>query len=115
MSIRWLDIEKSTRSDTAPIENANDGTLSVNGRAARATVAGMYAVVSHEWETGDVVPLDLPMLSTYYDVHPHLHTNRYSLALSGGPIIHCIEGHDQNGAEIFDCRLTPAAGKISKE
>jgi hypothetical protein len=95
----------------------SDAAISVNGKPEQqALVAGEYAVVNRRWRAGDKVEIDFPMPPLFYEAHPHIDATRCSLAIVRGPMIYCIEGHDQPaGVDLFDCMAAPGAGKPQVE
>jgi DUF1680 family protein len=75
------------------IVTLNNGPLAVND------VEG-YIDIDHEWHTGDIVELELPMLIRRVISHPNIVDNVGKVALERGPIVYAAEGIDNNGQAL---------------
>lgn len=54
-----------------------------------------YLSVKRNWKKGDVVELRLPMRPTFCEAHPEVDSAGNSLSIRRGPIVYCLEQHDQ--------------------
>ena len=85
-----------------------NASVSINSRKREeALPPGTPAVLRREWRAGDTVVLELPMEPVIYEAHPYIDSTRSSAAIARGPLVYCIEGHDQP-AGVLDCRVDPA-------
>ncbi len=75
------------------IVTLNNEPLSVND------VEG-YIDIDHEWHSGDIVELELPMLIRRVISHPNIVDNVGKVALERGPIVYAAEGIDNNGQAL---------------
>ena len=90
-------------------------TISVNGQPLTIPVApGRYVAVRRAWQAGDRVRLELAMTPMLMASHPRLVENRGSVALQRGPIVYCLEAHDNPGFSVLDVMLDPE-GEIVAE
>jgi DUF1680 family protein len=85
---------------------------------ARLTVAGEeidatpdsagYARIRRNWEGTTAVTLLLPMPARIIAANPRVDAIRGSVALAKGPVIYCLEQHDQEpGVVLEDLRIDP--------
>ena len=84
-------------------------TVSVNGEAIDATERlGGYLVLERNWRAGDFVQLDLAMLPGLIQPNPRVDAIRGCLAIQRGPLVYCLEAHDQVGrANLWDVAIDP--------
>jgi DUF1680 family protein len=71
-------------------------SISVNGEKVDANVAGGYAVIDREWESGDKIEIELPMTPQRVRASDKIAATRGRVALRIGPLIYNIESVDQN-------------------
>ena len=85
-------------------------SLTVAGDAvAAAPGADGYVRVRHAWRPGTEVRLTLPMPPRVLVAHPRVDAVRGCVAWARGPVVYCIEQHDQPaGVALEDIRV-PAA------
>lgn len=67
--------------------------------------AGRYLTLSHEWRSGDVVTLELPMPTRLIECHPHVSDNANRVAVTRGPIVYCAEQVDNRSADLRDVAI----------
>ena len=86
-------------------------SLQVNGQAVeRPAPGGTYAAVERDWQVGDVVELDLPMVPRLTAPNPRIDAIRGSLAIERGPLVYCLEQVDQDSnLNLLDVRIAPEA------
>lgn len=90
-------------------------TLEVNGEPlATGLNPGSYAEVRREWRPGDTVRLNLPMPVRRVECHPYVEENAGRVALMRGPLLYCVEGADNLGADLRDL-LLPSSGDLREE
>jgi uncharacterized protein len=69
----------------------------VNGESVdTATAERGYLAIQREWQSGDVVQLDLPMPVERIYAHPAVRADIGRVALRRGPIVYCLEQMDQS-------------------
>ena len=83
--------------------------LAVNGDAVAAVAERGYVRISRTWAPGDQVSLDLPMAPERVFAHPDIRQDVGRVALRRGPLVYCIEQHDQT-APVHRLRLRRDAG-----
>ena len=84
-------------------------TLAVAGDIMKG-IPGTYSRVTRRWKAGDVVDLVLPMNPVFHEAHPYVEAARGSVALSRGPLVYCLEQHDQDkNVPVLDAAVDPAA------
>ncbi|MCS7273150.1 MAG: glycoside hydrolase family 127 protein [Fimbriimonadales bacterium] len=69
--------------------------LRVNGAPVAIQRERGYAVVKRNWAPGDIVELRLPMPPVLMEAHPRVEADRWQVAIQRGPIVYCLEEHDQ--------------------
>ncbi|MFR9595926.1 MAG: beta-L-arabinofuranosidase domain-containing protein [Rikenellaceae bacterium] len=86
-------------------EWAQGASLKVNGEVVE-TSASSFASVSRKWRKGDKVELVLPMTPQLIEADPRVEQLRNQVAVSCGPLVYCLEGHDlPEGVAIEDVIL----------
>ncbi len=81
--------------------------LTLNGAAISPQVSkNGYLNVTHRWQPGDVLQLELAMEPTFLAPHPRIDALRGCVALQRGPLIYCFESHDQpEGMDLDDVQV----------
>ena len=54
-------------------------------------------MVRHQWQSGDVVELTMPMPVERIEANPHVQADRGRVAIQRGPIVYCFEAVDNGG------------------
>jgi len=73
----------------------DEPALAVCGqRVSKLEILRGYAVVERQWQSGDVVELDLPMKIQRIEAHPQVKSNLGRVAIQRGPIVYCFEAAD---------------------
>lgn len=78
-----------------------DISLKVNGQTIKPEMQNGFARIDRLWKKGDSIELSLPMPVRRVISHPKIVTNKGKVALQRGPIVYCLEGHDNNG-QVLD-------------
>jgi hypothetical protein len=58
-----------------------------------------YLNISRKWMVGDKIELELPMPVRFLECHPFVQENSGRIAISRGPLLYCIEEHDNTGMD----------------
>jgi len=94
---------------------ANGATVTINGQPVGVTApSGRYLALRRIWRPGDRVRLLLPMRPTVMASHPRVAENRCSVAIQRGPVVYCLEAHDNPGFSVLEAMLD-ADGEIVAE
>mgnify|MGYP003574995594 FL=1 len=81
----------------------------VNGMDANPSFQKGYMIIERPWETGDVVEVDFAMLPLFVEADPRVDSVRGCVAIQRGPIVYCLEEHDQpQGANLMDVNIDPS-------
>jgi DUF1680 family protein len=83
--------------------------LSIDGAPAEQTAAaGGYLALTRAWRVGSTIVLDLDIQPELIAPNPRIDAVRGCLAIRRGPLVYCLEGHDQPaGANLLDIRIDP--------
>jgi DUF1680 family protein len=79
-------------------------SLSVNGQATPFAIGNGYARIRRQWQKGDVVKLELPLIVRRVLAHERVKENAGKAAIQRGPVVYAIEGVD-NGGKASNVRL----------
>jgi uncharacterized protein len=80
--------------------------IKVNGQEVNISSQNGYIAVERSWETGDRVELDFAMPAFLVEADPRLDSVRGCVAIQRGPIVYCLEAHDQpQGVDLLDVRI----------
>ena len=84
-------------------------TVSVNGEALDSPeITAGYAIVERTWRAGDVVLLELNMVPQLIEPNPRIDAVRGCLAIQRGPLVYCLESHDQMAeVNLLDVAIDP--------
>jgi uncharacterized protein len=74
--------------------------VTVNGRSVDTTRDAGFVRITHAWQTGDEVVLQLPMLVRRVIAHEAVEGNRGRVAVERGPVVYCAEGIDNGGTAL---------------
>ncbi|MHC4402687.1 MAG: glycoside hydrolase family 127 protein [Planctomycetota bacterium] len=81
---------------------------SVNGQPVGASASPGYLTVDRAWEDGDSVVLRLPMPGRTVPGDPRVKDQLGRLAVMRGPLVYCLESHDNPHADL-DAIVVPEA------
>lgn len=76
----------------------------LNSNDVEVNIDKGYLTVSHIWEKGDEIILNLPMEIQLVTSHEKVQDNQNRLAIERGPIVYCVEGIDNKGG-VFNFLL----------
>jgi DUF1680 family protein len=83
--------------------------VKVNGQTATPDIRKGYMIIERVWKAGDEVDVDFSMPPFFVEPHPRIDAIRHSVALQRGPIIYCLEAHDQENVNLLDVRVDPSS------
>lgn len=83
--------------------------LTVNDQAEHDSLQKGYMMIERIWKAGDVVDVDFAMPAFLVDANPRVDSVRGCVALQRGPILYCLEEHDQeSGVNLLDVEIDPS-------
>jgi DUF1680 family protein len=85
-------------------------SLTVNGEPVLYETEKGYAVISREWNPGDVVGFSIPMEIRRVEANALVKDDSAKVAIERGPIVYCLEGVD-NGPNLMKLAL-PDSSKL---
>jgi hypothetical protein len=85
-------------------------SLTLNGTAVTPQIEHGYAAITRDWQAGDRIELELPMIIQVVKADEHITADRGRLALRYGPLIYNVEQTDQP-----DLNLTPDVSSLTTE
>jgi len=84
--------------------DTNKTRLRINGRPVKFNIEHGFAVITRNWQKGDLVQIRFPMNVKRIVAHPEVKEDRGKTAIARGPIIFCAEGVDHQG-HVLDLYL----------
>jgi DUF1680 family protein len=76
-------------------EWSNEGRLRINRRPEAVSARpGSYASITRTWKPGDVLELELPMVTRLIEANPLVEETLNQLAVKRGPLVYCLESVD---------------------
>ncbi|HVR34438.1 MAG TPA: glycoside hydrolase family 127 protein, partial [Methylomirabilota bacterium] len=90
-------------------EWSNEARLRINRRPeALGARPGSYATLTRRWQTGDVLELELPMVTRLIEANPLVEETLNQLAVKRGPLVYCLESADlPEGVRVGEVSLPP--------
>lgn len=86
----------------------SNAAVAINGEPYGAVATpGSYLAIRRVWHASDRVRLTLDMRPTWWASHPRVAENRCAVALTRGPLVYCLEAHDNPGISILDVLASP--------
>ena len=83
--------------------------VKVNGQNVAGSLQNGYMAIEQTWKAGDVVEVDLEMPPFFVEADPRVDSVRGCVALQRGPIVYCLEEHDQEqGVNLLDVKIDPS-------
>lgn len=90
-------------------------TAAVNGTAVAGVRAGGYLEIRRRWKVGDRVTLSLDVTPRLTAANPLLRENAGRVAVERGPLVYCLEKHDNSAVpSLFDTAIL-AGGAFKEE
>lgn len=71
--------------------------VKLNGKEIQASLEKGYAIISREWNKGDVLEIDFAMPVRVNEANPAVRENIGRAAVSRGPLVYCLEEADNGG------------------
>ncbi len=84
-----------------------------SAKASRRTASGYdpatawYLPLNRTWQPGDQVSLQFAAGIRLRHTHPRVRATRGQVAVTRGPLVYCLESHDNPGLDLFNLRLDP--------
>lgn len=76
-------------------------SVSVNGEQIKNVVEkDGYVVLDRNWESGDIIQINLEMPVMLMEAHPYVKTHTDRVAIKRGPILYCLESMDNDRQTI---------------
>lgn len=75
----------------------DEAKLEVNGKRISPPIERGYARIERQWKKGDTIELRLPMPVRRIVANEAVKADRDKVALQRGPLVYCLEGHDNEG------------------
>lgn len=92
-----------------------DVGFKVNGEGVSGSLQKGYMTIERTWKTGDVVEANFAMPPFFVEADPRVDSVRGCVAIQRGPIVYCLEEHDQpQGVSLLDVQINPAEGLTSR-
>ena len=89
--------------------------IKVNGQDVNGSLQKGYVLLERIWQTGDVVETDFTMPSFLVEADPRVDSVRGCVAIQRGPIVYCLEEHDQQeGVNLLDVKIDPSEELTSR-
>jgi uncharacterized protein len=80
--------------------------LSIDGAPLEATATDGYITLTRSWRAGTAVVLDLEVEPVLVAPNPRIDATRGCLAIMRGPLLYCLERHDQSAdVDLLDVQL----------
>ena len=87
--------------------------LTLNGKTvAEPPRSGTYHRIQRQWQSGDVLELELPMPVRFMAAHPGLADARGKVAVTRGPVVYCLEGDDVPEGVALEQVCVPNAANL---
>ncbi|MCX6875651.1 MAG: glycoside hydrolase family 127 protein [Verrucomicrobia bacterium] len=77
-------------------ESSGLSAITINGQPVTPAVARGYALVTREWQAGDIVAFDLPLPVQRVQASENIAATRGRVALRCGPLVYNLESVDQD-------------------
>ena len=88
---------------------AKGTSIKVNGETIDNVEPGSFAKIERKWSTGDVISLDMPMVTKFIEGHPRIEEVRNQVAVKRGPVVYTLETADlPEGTNITDAYISSA-------
>lgn len=84
-------------------------TLLLNGKPVDYEMNKGYAVINRTWSKGDKITLSLPMDVKKIEANDSVNADKGRFALQRGPIVYCLESHDNKDDAVMNIVVDTAA------
>jgi hypothetical protein len=89
--------------------------LKVNDQEGDDNLRKGYVTLERVWKAGDVVETEFIMPPLLIEADPRIDSVRGCVALQRGPIVYCLEEHDQeSGVNLLDVEIDPSKELTSR-
>lgn len=89
--------------------------IKVNGKAIHGNLQKGYVTMDQDWKAGDVLEVEFWMPAFLVDADPRVDSVRGCVAIQRGPLVYCLEEHDQEqGVNLLDVKIDPS-GVLSNQ
>jgi hypothetical protein len=83
--------------------------LKVNNEEEYDSLQKGYRMIERTWRVGDVLEAEFAMPSFLVEADPRIDSVRSCVVLQRGPIVYCLEEHDQEpGVNLLDVEIDPS-------
>ncbi len=89
-------------------------SIKVNGQTISPEQDKGFAIISRTWKKGDVVAIDLPMITQRIQANEKVEADKGRFAFKRGPLVYCIEGKDQADDRILNV-FVPDSASITEQ
>lgn len=89
-------------------------SIKVNGKKADFRLEKGYALLSKQWEKGDVIELELPLETRRVKADYRIKADYGKTALMRGPLVYCVEWPETENKHVLNLVL-PATAKLKTE
>ena len=89
--------------------------MKVNDQKVDKSLQKGYLTMQRVWQTGEVVEVELDMPPFLIEADPRVDSVRDCVAIQRGPIVYCLEEHDQeSGVNLLDVDIDTTAEIVSR-
>jgi DUF1680 family protein len=86
-----------------------DFDVKVNGQNINGSLQKGYITLERIWKTGDVLEANFAMPPFLVEADPRVDSVRGCMAIQRGPLVYCLEGHDQpQEVNLLDMKIDPS-------
>jgi hypothetical protein len=90
-------------------------SLKVNDQEVNGSSRKGYMTIERTWKPSDVVEADFAMQPFFVEADPRVDSVRGCIAIQRGPIVNCLEEHDQpQGVNLLDVKIDPSQTLTSR-
>lgn len=83
-------------------KSATAFTILLNGKSVKYIMEKGYAVIKRTWNKGDKITLNLPMEVNKIIANNNVKADKDRFALQMGPIVYCLESHDNKDSAVMN-------------
>ena len=84
-------------------------SVKVNDQEEQGHLQKGYMLIDRAWKAGDVIEAEFVMPPFLVEADPRIDSMRGCVALQRGPIVYCLETHDQErGVNLLDVEIDPS-------